>query len=78
MRTNPKNLLERINRRGRNEEGKITLAYLEKLYNLHEEWIQELRDMHHNILIIDADATLTEERCEAIYDAIKEADQRMF
>jgi len=51
IRCSPQKCLERINERGRDEETKIKLEYLEKLHNSHEEWINNWKKTP--VLIID-------------------------
>jgi len=51
IRCSPEKCLERINNRGRNEETKIKLEYLQKLHNYHEEWFDNWKKTP--ILIID-------------------------
>lgn len=51
IKCSPEKCLERINNRGRNEETKIKLEYLQKLHNYHEEWFDNWKKTP--ILIID-------------------------
>lgn len=53
IRCSPKKCLERINNRGRDEENKIKIEYLEKLHNHHEEWLNSW--VRTPVLIIDND-----------------------
>lgn len=76
LRTNPENLLRRIASRGRKEEDIISLAYLEMLHSFHEERIQEMQTKGQNVLVIDADSHLTEERFIEIYNSIRDIDPR--
>lgn len=51
LRCSPETAYERIKKRGREEEKNITLDYLKKIHNYHENWLLNLED----ILIIDCD-----------------------
>lgn len=72
LRTNPKTCLDRLNKRGRPEEtSTINLAYLQKLNDLHEEWLNPesvvrpldaARKLYKapTVIIIDADQSVEE------------------
>ena len=60
LRTSPKTCLERIKKRQRNEEESITLDYLTRLHEIHEEFIMnKFKSNHpHQLLVIDANPDL--------------------
>lgn len=51
LRTSPEISLKRISERGRNEEGQVTLEYLQQLHELHECWL--LEDPKFRVLVLD-------------------------
>jgi deoxyadenosine/deoxycytidine kinase len=51
VRCSPEKCLERIEKRGRSEENNITLEYLTKLHNSHEEWLNNWKQTP--VFIID-------------------------
>lgn len=51
VRCSPEKCLERIQKRGRSEENNITLEYLTKLHNSHEEWLNNWKQTP--VFIID-------------------------
>ena len=51
IRCSPEKCLERINKRSREEENTISLDYIKKLHNYHEEWLQNWKETP--VLIID-------------------------
>ena len=72
LRTNPQTCLDRLNKRGRPEEtSTINLAYLQKLNDLHEEWLNPESSLRPTnparklykaptVIIIDADQSVEE------------------
>jgi deoxyadenosine/deoxycytidine kinase len=69
-----KTLLNRINRRGRDFEKKISPDYIEYLNLAYEKWIREAKELH-NILIIDADEVdfiLEQDKFEELLNKIRE------
>jgi len=53
IKCSPKKCLERINNRGRDEENKIPIEYLEKLNMYHDKWFDDWKETP--LLIIDND-----------------------
>lgn len=64
IKTSPENLLERIKQRGRYEESNMDLGYLTLLHNLHEEWIQKIKNEEKQIIVINGDVSFEEIRNE--------------
>lgn len=53
IRSDPEKCLERIMKRGRENEKEISLEYLKDIHNLHEETCKKIIDNDMNIIIID-------------------------
>ncbi len=53
LKSSPEKCYERMNKRGRSEESKVPLEYLQKLHDYHEEWLTKWDKT--KILIIDND-----------------------
>jgi len=51
IRCSPEKCLERIKKRGRSEESNVSLEYLQKLHNYHEEWLSNWKQT--DVIIID-------------------------
>ncbi|KAH9520529.1 deoxycytidine metabolic process [Dermatophagoides farinae] len=67
LRTDPDIVFERIKKRGRPEESKITLDYLRALHKLHEDWLVHKKfSLPAPVLTIDANTPL--EDLMAIYE----------
>ncbi len=64
LRSNPINCLERIKKRGRDNEMNIDLDYIKDIHNLHEETIDLLKDA--NIFILDIENKEIHEIAEEI------------
>ncbi|XP_046398549.1 deoxynucleoside kinase-like [Ischnura elegans] len=62
LRTSPEVALDRIKKRGRNEEREVPLSYLEQLHALHEKWLCEEKNNITAIpvLVIDGDKMLSD------------------
>lgn len=59
LRTDPKKLYERIEKRARSEEKTIPLQYLQDLHNLYEEWlIEKKHSLSVPVLVLDANEHL--------------------
>eukprot|EP00095_Tigriopus_kingsejongensis_P007097 maker-scaffold130_size324016-snap-gene-1.11 protein:Tk07097 transcript:maker-scaffold130_size324016-snap-gene-1.11-mRNA-1 annotation:"deoxynucleoside kinase" len=58
LRTTPKVAFERIKKRSRSEEKVIPMEYLEKLHDLHEDWVSNKAALPAELLVIDADEDL--------------------
>lgn len=71
LKTNPENLLKRINERGRIEESNISLQYLQKLHRLHENYIKSM-EKKCKIMTIDANTKLSEPKLDQILCFVKE------
>ena len=70
LRATPDTCLERIRKRGREGEESITLAYLQELHQLHEDWLTAPDVNSFEILIVDTDKIQTEESLKREYDQI--------
>lgn len=67
LRTDPDVVFERIHRRGRPEESKITLDYIRSLHQLHEDWlINEKYPLPAPVISIDANIPL--EQILSVYE----------
>jgi deoxyguanosine kinase len=53
LRCDPEISYDRIKKRGRDEEKNITLEYLKKIHNAHEEWLLNNKDNNLNVLVLD-------------------------
>lgn len=59
LKTEPRKLYERIQRRARSEEQPISLQYLEDLHRYHEEWLVEKKHgLSTPVLVLDANDDL--------------------
>jgi len=54
LKASPEISIERINKRGRNEENTINKEYIQKISNLHDKWLLN-EDLNIPLLIIDCD-----------------------
>lgn len=72
LRSNPNSCLERILKRGRENETNITIDYLNDIHNLHEETYKKALDLNMNILIIDIENKTLEEISSIILKFIKD------
>ena len=71
LRSAPNNCLERIKKRGRdNEINSITIDYLTDIHLLHEETYNKALEKKYNILIIDVDNKNTKEIIDEIISFI--------
>lgn len=64
LKTEPKTCQERINNRSRSGEEEISLDYLNKLHQVHEEWIQQMNK--EGIPILELDGNLNFESNQQI------------
>jgi len=71
IRSNPKNCMERILKRGRENEKEITIEYLNEIHNLHEETYEKAIENNMKILCIDIENKSLEEIAEIIIKFIK-------
>ena len=53
LRCDPQISMERIKKRNRGEENTITIEYLKKIHNAHEEWLMDKYDEKINVLVIN-------------------------
>ncbi|CAG0890129.1 unnamed protein product [Darwinula stevensoni] len=59
LRSSPETVLQRIEKRGRPEEEKISLEYLQSLHVLHEEWLMKGEfPCHSKVMVLDANNDL--------------------
>lgn len=72
LKTNPDNLLKRIEQRGRPEEQSIKPKLLQQLHRLHENYITKMKNKC-KILEINADEKINEETLSQILNFVKEA-----
>jgi deoxyadenosine/deoxycytidine kinase len=68
LRCDPTVAYNRIQKRGRTEEKMIPLEYLKSLHEYHEKWINSEIEKGSNVLVLDWDADLEEDK---IVDEIK-------
>lgn len=71
IRSNPEKCLERINKRGRENENEISLDYLNEIHLLHEETYNEAKNKGMNIIIIDIENKTLDEIANEIIKYIK-------
>jgi deoxyadenosine/deoxycytidine kinase len=71
LRSNPNKCLERILKRGRENETNITIDYLNDIHNLHEETYKKALELNMNILIIDIENKTLEEISSIILKYMK-------
>uniref|UniRef100_A0A914XDP9 Deoxynucleoside kinase domain-containing protein n=1 Tax=Plectus sambesii TaxID=2011161 RepID=A0A914XDP9_9BILA len=67
LRTKPEIVCERLRKRHRSEEMAVTLDYLSKLHNLHEDWLTDGRfPVPCHVVTVDANADLesVQKQCE--------------
>ncbi|CAF3913910.1 unnamed protein product [Rotaria magnacalcarata] len=62
LRATPETCLQRIHARNRSEEESISLDYLQKLHECHEEWLINRHNTNLSIPILVVDANQTKER----------------
>lgn len=75
LRTNPETCLKRLNQRAREEETKVSIDYLKKIHDFHEEWLTESDSLGESsrkfyrppsIVVIDANKKL-----DQVYEIIE-------
>jgi len=71
IRSSPEKCLERINKRGRENESEITLEYLKEIHILHEKTYNEAIKKGMNIILIDIENKTLEEIANEILKYIK-------
>jgi len=71
IRSNPESCMERILKRGRENEKEITIEYLNEIHNLHEETYEKAIENNMKILCIDIENKSLEEIAEIIIKFIK-------
>lgn len=55
LKTSPEKCFERIQKRGREEETEVTLEYITKVHEYHEQFIKKLQDNNIPVLVLDGD-----------------------
>lgn len=75
LKTNPENLVQRIQKRGRSEEQNINLTLLRELHQHHEEYIEGKKNTC-KILTVNANLKLNETVLNEILSFVKEAGQK--
>lgn len=71
IRSNPQKCLERILKRGRDNEKEISIDYLNDIHNLHEETYEKAIENNIKVLCIDIENKSLEEIAELIIKFIK-------
>ena len=71
IRSNPQKCLERILKRGRDNEKEISIEYLNDIHNLHEETYEKAIENNIKVLCIDIENKSLEEIAELIIKFIK-------
>jgi len=71
IRSDPEKCLERILKRGRDNEKEISLDYLKDIHNLHEETYKKIIENKMNIIIIDIENKSLEEIGNEIIQYLK-------
>ena len=71
IRSSPDKCLERIDKRGRENETGITIDYLNEIHKLHEETYEEAKRKNMNIIIIDIENKSLDEISNEIIKYIK-------
>lgn len=71
IRSNPQKCLERILKRGRDNEKEISIEYLNNIHNLHEETYEKAIENNIKIICIDIENKSLEEISEIIIKFIK-------
>lgn len=71
IRSNPEKCLERIIRRGRENEKEISIEYLNDIHNLHEETYEKAIENNMKVLCIDIENKSLEEIADLIIKFIK-------
>lgn len=66
IRSTPENCLERIYKRGRENEKEITLEYLKAIHKLHEEAYEDAIENKMKVIIIDIDGKTLEDIADEI------------
>jgi deoxyadenosine/deoxycytidine kinase len=69
LRTNPKVCYERLKKRSRNEEATVSLEYIAKIHEKHENWLIEKKEIapslaHVPVLILECDADFEHNKAE--------------
>ncbi len=69
LRTNPKVCYNRLKKRNRNEEATVSLEYITKIHQKHEEWLFEKKEISSllsqvPVLILECDADFENNRAE--------------
>lgn len=72
LRSSPEKCLERIHKRGRENEMDISLEYLEDIHKLHENCLEELVNENKNVFVIDVEGKSLEEISIEIIDYLRE------
>lgn len=69
LRAPPEQVFERIKCRNRSEENGISLDYLQRIHELHDDWLLQ-REHNGKVPIIVLDATLNEAEIQTEYKKI--------
>ena len=75
LQARPETLIERIGRRGRESEKSIQLAYLRRLNDAYDEWM-ERASAEFDVLTVDTDAVPLQGSAHAFHELVEELKRR--